>query len=137
MKAFTKRVSLILVLVMIASFCACAKDSTQPQPSKPPIVTDPTAPTVEGELVITTQYLPAEVENPDDLPVVKWVCLMETWYGGKIGTWTENAVHEVNQLLADRDMPFRIQFVLLTMNQFVWDGMPSAVPAEMIRWVHW
>ena len=121
MKAFTKRLSLILVLVMIASFCACAKDSTQPQPSKPPIVTDPTAPTQMGEVQIKTQYLPVDVENPADLPVLKWVCLMETWYGGRTGTWTEDAVHEVNQMLKERDMPFRVQFVLLTMNQFVWD----------------
>ena len=123
MKAFTKSASLLLALLLAVSLCACAKESEQPtlQPSKPPIVTGPTVPTEVGEQSITTQYLPAKVENPDDLPVLKWVCLVESWYGGRIGTRTEAAMHEVNQMLADRNMPFRIQFVLLTMNQYVWD----------------
>ena len=123
MKAFTKSASLLLALLLAVSLCACAKESEQPtlQPSKPPIVTGPTVPTEVGEQSITTQYLPAKVENPDDLPVLKWVCLVESWYGGRIETRTEAAMHEVNQMLADRNMPFRIQFVLLIMNQYVWD----------------
>ena len=123
MKAFVKMVSMLLVLLMVLSLCSCAEEPEETvNPSKSPVVTDSVESTGgTDELVITTQYLPEKVENPDDLPILKWVCLMETYYGGGNRTWTEDAVHEVNQMLAERNISFRVQFVLLTMNQFVWD----------------
>lgn len=82
---------------------------TEPEPTEP----DP---------VITCQYLPQEVDNPENLPVLKWVCLTERQYGGGVRTWNETAVLELNKMLADRDMPFRVQFVLLTMDQWLIDS---------------
>lgn len=121
MKAFTKIISMLLVVLMVLSLCACGEEMGTP--IKPPVVTDPIASSGgTDEEFITTQYLPEKVENPDDLPVLKWVCLMEYVHGGLKRTWTEEAAHEVNQLLADRNMPFRVQFVLVTMNEFVWNA---------------
>ena len=79
---------------------------TEPQNALPPInITE-----MDG---YTIQYLPAEVENPDNLPVLKWVCLTERFYGSRDRLWNEMAVREVNQMLAEKNQPYRIQFVVL------------------------
>ncbi len=83
---------------------------------------------------VTIQYLPETVENPEDLPVLKWVVLTEDRYGGLNQTRSEEAVVEWNQMLADRDMPLRVQFVLLALDQRVnnanWMSRPEV--QEMI-----
>lgn len=83
-----------------------------------PGLMEPTIP----EPVIACQYLPQEVNNTENLPTLKWVCLMERQYGGGVRIWNETAALELNQMLADRDMPFRVQFVLLTMDQWLIDS---------------
>lgn len=82
---------------------------TEPEPTEP----DP---------VITCQYLPQEVDNPEKLPVLKWVCLTERPYGGGVRTWNETAAIELNQMLADKNMPFRVQFVLFAMDVWLTDS---------------
>ena len=82
---------------------------TEPEPTEP----DP---------VITCQYLPQEVDNPENLPVLKWVCLTERPYGGGVRTWNETAAIELNQMLADKNMPFRVQFVLFAMDVWLTDS---------------
>ena len=62
---------------------------------------------------ITRQVLPETVDNPEGLPVVKWVCLVNT--GEKV--WNEAAVGELNQMLADKGLPYRVQFILLSANK--------------------
>ncbi len=64
----------------------------------------------DDQLKINVQKLPETVENPQGLPVLKWVCILDN----SSRVWTEEAVHEANQLLADRNMPFRVQFVMIT-----------------------
>ena len=83
----------------------------EPKPSfdYPPVIYEADFSIPETGLNAKVQYLPETVENPDNLPVLKWVCIAD----GK-QTWTEDAVHELNQMLKDRDMPYRIQFVMLT-----------------------
>ena len=58
--------------------------------------------------VINAQYLPAEVNNPDNLPVLQWLCFT---YAGV--PYAEDAAHEINRVLEEKEMPFRLQFVLL------------------------
>ena len=122
---------LCLVLALILVGCG----NIEPQQSTPdnttisvPEITEPTP--TEPEPVITCQYLPQEIENPENLPVLKWVCLTERPYGGGVRTWNETAATELNQMLADKNMPFRVQFVLLTMDQWLlnsnWFSRPEA-----------
>lgn len=71
--------------------------------------TEPTEPAVDPRKA-QCQYVPAEVTSPEGIPVLKWVCLRDEWNH----MWTEDAAVELNQMLADRNMPFRVQFVILT-----------------------
>ena len=58
---------------------------------------------------VNIQYLPEKVENPDNLPVLNWLCLTDaTMGGGPDRVWSEEAAKQLNQMLADRNMPFRI-----------------------------
>ena len=64
---------------------------------------------------VNIQYLPEKVENPDKLPVLKWLCLTDaTMGGGPDRVWSVEAAEQLNQMLAERNMPFRLQFILLT-----------------------
>lgn len=85
-----------------------------------PEITEPDP--TEPDPIITCQYLPQEVNNPKNLPVLKWVCLTERPYGGGVRTWNETAAIELNQMLADKNMPFRVQFVLFTMDVWLTDS---------------
>ena len=64
-------------------------------------------PVPEEYLEYSCQYLPETVENPQNLPVLKWVFLG----GNSKAVYNEEPVRELNRMLADRNMPFRIQFV--------------------------
>ena len=90
----------------------------------------------DSEPTVTCQYLPEKVDNPNNVPVLKWVCLTNTFFGGGSGNrlWNEQAVLELNQMLADRNMPFRVQFVMLTIDQYMpntqdWFAVPDAQEA--------
>ena len=70
-----------------------------------------------GDVNVTVQYLPEKVDNPENLPVLKWLCLTDFGQGGGQGrVWNETAVHQLNEMLAQRNMPYRIQFIMLTNN---------------------
>ena len=70
-----------------------------------------------GDVDVTVQYLPEKVDNPENLPVLKWLCLTDfTQGGGKGRVWNETAVHQLNDMLEKRNMPYRIQFIMLTNN---------------------
>ena len=130
MKCLKKSIVIIFALAMLLS--ACGKTplgATEPNNSGEIAGTIDMQPT-EPPPAITTQYLPEKVETPEDIPVLKWVCLTERQYGGGVRTWNESAVLELNKMLEERDMPFRIQFVLLTMDQWLidsdWFSKPEA-----------
>ena len=97
--------------------------------STPPPETEP-----ENAPKINMQYLPTTVENPDNLPVLKWVCLTELMLGGGLRTWSEAAAIELNQMLAERNMPFRVQFILMTSNQYYgeWEWMEQDGIPELL-----
>ena len=99
-------------------------DAPKPSFDYPPVDYEAEFTIPETGLNASVQYLPETVENPDNLPVLKWVCIMN----GK-QTWTEDAVHELNQMLADRKMPYRVQFVMLTGDAYLyteWFSQPEA-----------
>ncbi len=63
----------------------------------------------EVEQSVTVQVVPRKVDNPENLPVLKWVVL-----NGGFRNWAEEPVEELNQMLADRSMSFRLQFVVIS-----------------------
>ena len=127
--------------VMLWALCGCRAElvptTTNQQLVRPPVVTGEnttTEPTeTEPPPYISVQYLPAEVDNPEKLPVLKWVCLTERMYGGGVRVWSEDAAREVNELLAQKGLKFRLQFVLLTTDRFLytteWFSRPEAQEA--------
>ncbi len=128
MKQPKKYLSIILVIVMLL-FGGCG--TFLPQEGTPDDTTIPDPTPNNPDPVITCQYLPQKVDNPENLPVLKWVCLTERQYGGGVRTWNETAAVELNQMLSDRNMPFRVQFALLTMDQWLleysdWFSRPEA-----------
>ena len=122
---------IIVLLLACLLLAGCTVDSDDPTTTT---TTTPTQPTMKTTLplepVISVQYLPETVENPDSFPVLKWVCLIEEVYSGGQRTWSEEASHEVNRLLGEKNMPFRVQFVMVSMDQWLdyydWFSRPEA-----------
>lgn len=99
-------------------------DTTEPQPTEPPTADASGKDLVtglypEGHELLFSVLLPEEVDNPEDLPVLKWVILAH-WDSiiDRIVP-TENAVVAINQDLAARNMPFRIQLEFFSMKDFI------------------
>ncbi len=89
-------------------------------------------PSVPEEYEVVVTRLPEAVENPDDLPVLKWVYLQ---YEQSARKWSDRVMVEINQMLADRDMPFRLQLIMVEMAaapdfRVDWTLVPEA--AELI-----
>ena len=72
--------------------------------------------TMEVPYEIKRQVLPETVDNPDGLPVLKWVCIVPS----ADPMWNEAAVVELNQMLADRELPYRVQFTILATSRHVY-----------------
>ena len=70
----------------------------------------------EVDYEINRKVLPEIVENSDGLPILKWVCMLDPYSHAADRIWTETAVVELNQMLADRDLPYRVQFTILSTN---------------------
>ena len=132
MKKQYRIIAITLVLILLLTGCNIAPAPTDPTTGtsgSTPCTTAPKSPqkpqlshslyglleTPEAPVGVSCQHIPASVENPDNLPVLKWVCLstME-----KTHAWTEEAILEVNQMLADRNMPFRVQFIMLAAEEY-------------------
>ena len=117
MKQMKTWLCLILALLLCLSTAACTADPTPSTggnaPAVPsfPISGGTTPSETEPPVVIHCQHLPEEVENPDNLPIVKWVCL--TPYSPS-SQWDETMARQLNQLLAEKELPFRVQFVVYT-----------------------
>lgn len=116
---------LLLTALSLLFVTGCGDKAEQPdsQLVQPTIITGGnkpstnTSPGLNGDSQISVQFLPETVENPDGLPVLKWVCLMEQFITSSNHLWSEDAVKEVNQMLAERNMPFRVQFLMVTMER--------------------
>lgn len=140
MKKYILVMLITLGLILLFLGCTSMPTETSPLPSdSQSAVIPPTSGTTkpedtESEPVVTCQNLPQQVENPENLPVLKWVCLTEFAIGGRGGrVWNEDAAHDLNKMLADRKLPFRVQFVLLTIDDTypgpLWFSQPEAQAA--------
>ena len=146
MKNRYRIIAIILVLILLLTGCTITpvvtdptttgnsgttQDSTldayRPTHSLEGILTTPS--TSDSDITISCQHLPETVENPDDLPILKWICMPYE----RTHVWTEEAVHELNQMLADRDMPFRIQFIILTGDKKTQDFAWSPIAQEALK----
>ena len=118
MKRWLAMVVAVFAAVFLLALCIHWPWDTS-APTEPTTMKDPipsqsnqgtTAPKDEPDILI--RYIPEEVENPDNLPVLKWVCLTQENYGlSGNRPIHEAAMREVNQMLADRNMPFRLQVI--------------------------
>ena len=138
--------AVILTIVLLLSLAACNKKTisssgattTHPDdiPPTDEYTTSTLPPETEPEVAFQTnmQLLPETVENPERLPVLKWVCLTELMLGGGLRTWSEDAAIELNQMLAEKNMPFRVQFILMTSDQYYgeWEWLKQEGIPELL-----
>ena len=71
----------------------------------------------EPESTALVQYIPERAEDSDGLPVLKCVCVVESWCVlGKNHrkTCRENAINAMNQYLKESNAGFQIQVVIIT-----------------------
>jgi len=130
MKKFKHILAAVLAVLLLLTACGTVPPdptnteqtkATEPSEYIPPFATRPieTEPDpATAEMKIGCQYLPETVDNPDNLPILKWVCLLD-YSDGRV--WSEAAAIEVNQMLAERNMPFRVQFVIYTTDYYYYN----------------
>ena len=82
-----------------------SSEATKPTAKKPGISANP-----KSDFIC--QYLPETVENADNLPVLQWICLETSRTHMGFYKYTKDAAVAINQALAEKGMPFRLQFVL-------------------------
>lgn len=116
------RFLLLVLIVSLLTGCVTVPDSTtdERKPSVPILGdVDPTEMTTVGTeptTQFTTQCIPETVDNPDGLPVLQWLCL-ETGRDN-FQKLSQNAAVEINRMLKETGMPFRLQFVLCSTDSF-------------------
>jgi len=127
MKKLKQLLALLLALLLLTG-CAVRPGGTEPLESgqtdstgiKLPTIPSHPMPT-EPEPVVSRQVLPETVDNPENLPVLKWLCLTDM-FGGYKRTWSEAGFTDINQMLADRKLPFRVQFVIYSFDYPISDN---------------
>ena len=116
------RFLLLVLIVSLLTGCVTVPDNTtdERKPSVPILGdVDPTEMTTVGTeptTQFTTQCIPETVDNPDGLPVLQWLCL-ETGRDN-FQKLSQNAAVEINRMLKETGMPFRLQFVLCSTDSF-------------------
>jgi len=133
MKKFKHILAAVLAVLLLLTACGTVPpEPTNTEQTNPTEATDEKPPfairprpgstlldSAAVEMQVNCQYLPQVVDNPDNLPVLKWVCIPDYLEDGDYGSvWSEAAAIELNQMLADRNMPFRVQFVIVTSDYF-------------------
>lgn len=132
-----KTVRLICLLLALLLLCGCSAKTTDSQKlngAGKAINHGKSAAELLGEkYTFRVQQLPEKVENPDGLPVLKWVCLLEVGAGGPYHKFNEAAMVQFNELLAQRGQPFRLQLVLVmhnvASNYWDWFNVPEVKEA--------
>ena len=122
---YMKQIAFILALLLLLTGCNSNPVGTTEAPFVPPnsvpMMGDDIQST-EPEISDTVQYLPEEVENPDGLPVLRWLCLGS-------GNKSDAAMAEINRVLAEKNMPFRLQFILYRVEELpeAWFSLKETV----------
>jgi len=113
-----KKLFALLLALLLLTGCAVAPGGMEPLESGQTDSTGIKLPTMPSrprptkpDANVLFQVLPKTVDNPDNLPVLKWVCLTDC-IGGWERTWSEDAIIELNQMLAHRNLPFRLQLLI-------------------------
>ena len=124
------RLLLLTLIVILLTGCVTSPDVTTggKKPSVPVLgETNPRETTVEkNNSEIRCQYIPETVENPDGIPVLKWVCLETS--RSNFSEFSQDAVYQINRILEGKEMPFRLQFVLYStesMEDADWFSIPE------------
>lgn len=99
----------LLAVLLLLTGCNPA-----PAPSNTTTAVVPSSTVAQNLPEIVVQHLPAALDNPDGLPVLNWVCMVDPIYGGGDRSWNEAAVIELNEMLAQKGAAFRVQFTMLT-----------------------
>ena len=76
------------------------------------------------------QYLPEKVDNPENLPVLKWLCVRSS--SGNTQTYAEDAAVEINRVLEEKGMSFRLQFVILQIEDYSSDWITTDEASTML-----
>lgn len=101
---------------------AAPTEPTFPRPAEPSQnLTEPN-PYENGEKKVSCQLLPETLDNPEDLPVLKWLCFSTCYPDdthlyvsySRNYQWSESAADDINAMLAESGLPFRLQFMLFT-----------------------
>lgn len=110
MKKYGKSLSFLLVMVLLLAGCTVTSDSTK-MTAQVIGNGETTAPATGETANVEVQYLPKKVENPDNLPVLKWLCLVDNVSTRKAyeKTWNEDVGNEINRMLEAKNMPFGAQ----------------------------
>ena len=94
--------------------------------------------------VLSKTVLPKTVDNPDRLPVLKWVVLgagispedERLFYPFERNyVWSDQAGQDVNRLLEEEGLPFRVQFTIFSLSRLMevdWFRIPE-VCAELVN----
>ena len=127
-----KRVVLLVLVLLLLLIGGCSPANVTTFATQAPTAgKSPVSGIVGGgdEKQIARQVLPEQLENPDGLPVLKWVCLTDRSVGISVWNkiWRQEAAEAVNQALAEQNAPYRLQIVLFTSNKFGndWFSEPS------------
>lgn len=132
-----KGIQYICLLLALLLLCGCAEEpivTTKPSGSGGAINHSQTSVELSGEKYsFSVQQIPKDLDNPDGLPVLKWVCLLELGAGGPYHPLNETAMVQVNEMLAQQEQPFRLQLVLVmhdvSSNYWDWFNVPEVKEA--------
>lgn len=129
-----KRITiLLLAALLLLSGCVNQVTPTDPEGtwgSIPVMGNNPTTAPTESDAPFVRHVLPETVDNPENLPVLKWVCLVDKTYGNK-KNWNPEVLETVNDLLAEKEIPFRLQVDVLYINEYFpdWLSIPEVQDA--------
>ena len=124
----------VMLFLFLLSGCHGIPDQNTSSIPQVTISVDSENETIPPERSVDCQLIPKTVENPDGFPVLRWVCLVDdaTLYDASTKLWTAEVGNEINQTLAERKLPFRLQIVLLTAKGYFYDWLGDPTVAEYL-----
>lgn len=112
---FIKKVLLLTTTIIAVTMSACSSKTPVNTTTAPGVESTPVGTTeVPREVAYKYQMIPETLDNPDNLPVLDWVCFPNV---GTAFRFRETSADSINQALADQNMPFRVRFHIVTTDQ--------------------